>query len=257
MGEYTDLIRVLLGETVKYVFLLLFAVLAIRLWRRQFRLAAGRFWNNLVLACLISGITFGIGFFSICHSLSLLYSHYARRAFDLAHWSSSLILFQSSAKYWRNADAVGGEGVCLLMLGNFRDGVELIHQARAMRHDQSTPFEHFYEGELYFYQNQPDKAVPLLEASSVDPIYFWNVTKMLTVVHLDRHQIGDARQLMKPFLQVPIQKDEPDHAYIVASLDLLDGKTNAVRTLLEEFPSDGLDPFWKPRFEQLRAKIQN
>jgi len=259
MGEYNDLIKILLGETVKYVLLLLFSVLAIRLWRRLPQLSARHLWYNFLLAGLTSGIACGIGYFSVNHSLSLLYSYYARRAFDLAHWPSSFILFQTSAKCWRNADAVGGQGVCLLLLGNPRAGVELIHEAKALRHGQNTPFEEYYAGEFYFFQDQPDQAVPLLEASSANPIYYWNVAKMLAVVQLDRHQTADARRLMKPFLQVPVQKGEYDHAYIMASFALIDGKTNEVRALLDEFPSDQdqLNPFWKSRFDQLRAKTQN
>lgn len=257
MGEYLDFTKILLGETVKYVLLLLFSVLAIRLWRRLPQLSASHFWNNFLLACLASSIACGIGYFSVRHSLSLLYSYYAKRAFNQGHWPSCFILCQSSAKYWRNADAVGGQGVCLLLLGHPGEGLELIQEAKALRHGHNTPFEEYYEGELYFYQNQPDKAVPLLEASSADPTYYWNVVKMLTVVQLDRHQVADARQLMKSFLQVPVQKDECDHAYIMTSFDLLDGKTNAARALLDEFPPDQLDPFWKSRFEQLRTKTRN
>jgi hypothetical protein len=256
MGEYTDFIKILLGETVKYVLLLLFSVLAIRFWRRLPQLSASRLRYNFLLACLASGIACGIGYFSVNHSLSLLYFYYARRAFDLAHWSSSFILFQTSAKYWRNADAMGGQGVCMLLLGDSREGVALIHEAKALRHGQNTPFEEYYEGEFYFFQNQPDKAVPLLEASSANPIYYWNVAKTLTVVQLDGHQTADARRLMKPFLQVPVKKDECDHAYIVASFALLDGKTNEARALLDEFRPDQLNPFWKSRFDQIRAKTQ-
>ena len=257
MGEYTDLIKVLLGETVKYVFLLLLCVLAIRLWLRLPKLSAGRRWNNVLLASSISGIAGIAGYFSIHHSLSLLDSYYAQRALDLRNWSSGLVLFQRSDQLWHNADAVGGEGVCLLLLGDNRDGVNLIQQARAMRHGRNTPFEDYYEGELYFFDNQPDKAVPLLEGASANPVYFWNVAKMLTIIALDRHQIETARRLMKPFLQVPVEKDEYDHAYIMISFDLLDGKTNEARMLLDEFPPGQVNSFWKSRFARFSTSIQN
>lgn len=256
MGEYTDLIKVLLGETVKYVFLLLFCVLAARLWLRLPRLSARRFWSNVLLAGLVSGIACGIGYFSIRNSLSLLDSYYARRALDLKHWSSGFILFQKSDRFWHNANAVGGEGVCLLLLGDYRKGVELIQEAKALRHGQNTPFEAYYEGELYFFQNQPDQAIPLLEAASANPVYYWNVTKMLAIVALDRRQIAAARRLMKPFFRVPLEKGECDQAYITASFDLLDGKTNQVRALLKEFPPAQLNSFWKSRFDRLRAQTQ-
>jgi hypothetical protein len=257
MGEYFDLTKVLLGEGVKYVLLLLFSVLAIRLWRRLPILSAGRFWNNLLLACLASGIAGGIGYFSVNHSLSLLYSYYAERAFNEGHWSSSFILWQKSAKFWRNADAVGGDGVCLLLLEHPREGLELIHKAKVLRHGRNTPFEDYYQGEFYFFQSKPEKAVPLLNAASANSIYWWNIAKMLAVIQLDRNQTADAQRLMKPYVQVPVQKDECDHAYIVASFDLLDGKTNQANKLLAEFPSDQLIPFWKSRFGRLRAEIKN
>lgn len=257
MGEYLNWTKILLGETAKYLLLLLFAVLAIRLWRRLSRLSAGQFWNNLLLACLATGIACGIGYFSVNHSLSLLYSYYARRAFDQGHWPSCLILCQKSADYWRNADAVGGEGVCLLLLGKPYEGLELIHEAKLLRRGQNTPFEDYYEGEFYFFKDQPDKAIPLLDASTANDVYWWNVAKMLAVIQLDRHQVADARRLMRLYLQVPVQKGECDHAYIMASFDLLDGKTNEARALLDEFPTNQLIPFWQSRFDQLRAKIQD
>jgi hypothetical protein len=257
MGEYFDLTKVLLGEGVKYFLLLLFSVLAIRLWRRFPKLSTGRFWHNFLLACLVSGIAGGIGYFSIRHSLSQLYFFYAERAFNQGRWSSGFVLWQTSEKFWRNADAVGGQGVCLMMLGYPREGLELIHQARVLRHDQNTPFEDYYQGEFYFFQDQPEKAVPLLNAAAANTLYWWNVAKMLAVVQLDRHQTTDARRLMEPYAEVQVQKDECDHAYIMASFDLLDGKTNQARELLDEFPPDQLIPFWKSRFGRLRAEIQN
>lgn len=257
MGEYTDLIKVLLGEAVKYVVLLLLSVLAIRLWLRLPKLSAGRLWKNGLLALLISAIAGLAGYYSIDHSLSLLDSYYAQRAMELRNWSSGFVLYQKSDQLWHNADAVGGEGVCLLLLGHNREGVGMIQQAKVLRHGRNTPFEDYYEGELYFFDDQPDKAAPLLEEASANPDYFWNVTKMLTIIALDRHQTEAARKLMKPFLQVPVEKDEYDHAYIMTSLDLLDGKTNEARALLNEFPPAHVDSFWKSRFARISTSIQN
>lgn len=257
MGEYFDLTKVFLSEGVKYVLLLLFSVLAIRFWRRLPKLSAGHFWQNFLLAGLATGIASGIGYFSVRDSLSRLYAYYAEHAFDQGHWSSGFVLWQTSAKFWRNADAVGGQGVCLMLLGHPRAGLELIHTAKALRHGRNTPFEDYYEGEFYFFQDQPEKAVPLLNAAAANPIYWWNVAKMLAVVQLDRHHAAAARRLMKPYAQVPVQKDECDHAYIIASFDLLDGKTNQARVLLNQFPQTQLIPFWKSRFGRLRAEIQN
>jgi hypothetical protein len=123
-----------------------------------------------------------------------------------------------------------------------------------MRRGQSA-FEQFYEGGHYFFNDQPDKAAPLLEEASADPSFRYKATKLLAIIQLDRHQAAEAVRLMNPFLQ--LKPEECDQAYIVASLDLLDGKKASVKALLNQFPSENLPAFWRPRFEKLRAEIQN
>jgi hypothetical protein len=58
---------------------------------------------------------------------------------------------------------------------------------------------------------------------------------------------------MQPFLEVEVK--ETDQAYVVASLKLLDGKTNDARAILEKFPAETLSGFWQPRFQKLREQI--
>ena len=62
---------------------------------------------------------------------------------------------------------------------------------------------------------------------------------------------------MAPFLQAKVSDTDCDHAYVVAALDLTDGKRSEAAALLDRFPPENLSPFWKPRFEKLRIRIQN
>jgi tetratricopeptide (TPR) repeat protein len=256
MASYTRWIQVLLGEAGKYFFLLLFSVLAIRLWRRLFTVAGGK-PVNLLLAGAATILAAGVGYFSVRHSLSLLYSGYGERAFDAGNLPAAYSLFQKSSGYWSSADAVGKQGVCLLLSGRSDEGIQRLAGANALRHGRLTPFEEFYEGLYYFFQEQPDRAVPLLERASVDPTYEWSVVKLLAVIALDRNQVADARRLMAPFLQAKVADTDCDHAYVVAALDLVDGKRAEAAALLDRFPPEKLSVFWRPRFEKLRVQVQN
>lgn len=256
MASYTRWVQVLLGEVGKYFFLLLFSVLAIRLWRRFFTLTGGK-PGNLLQACAVSILAGCLGYFSIRHSLSLLYSGYGERAFAAGNLPAAFTLFQKSSGYWSSADAMGKQGVCLLLSGRSGEGLRRLAGAKALRHGRLTPFEEFYEGLHYFFQEQPDQAIPLLEAASANPAYEWSVVKLLAVIQLDRNQVADARRLMAPFLQAKVSDTDCDHAYVVAALDLTDGKRSEAAALLDRFPPENLSPFWKPRFEKLRIRIQN
>lgn len=255
MGGYTEVAELILGETTKYLFLLLFSVLAIRLWRRLHKLPANNKRNNLLMACLASLIACGIGYFSIYHSLSRLYSYYGMRAFNSGYLSSAYSLFEKSSAHWKSADATGEQGVCLLWLGDPKRGIQMIAEAKNMRGGQNNSFEQFYEGLYYFFQKQLDLAIPLLRAASANPAYNWNVTKLFAVLYVDNQQFEDAERLMKPFAEVKIT--DYDHAYIMASLDLFEGKTAEAKILVDKFDLEGLSPFWKSRFDTLRAKMQN
>ncbi|MGA2029106.1 MAG: tetratricopeptide repeat protein [Verrucomicrobiota bacterium] len=255
MGEYTYFIRVLLGEGAKYLLLLLFCVLAIRLWRRQPKLSAGNKRGNLLMACSASVMACGIGYLSICHSLSRLYSYYGMRAFNSGYFLPAFSLFHTSSKYWKSADALGKQGVCLLFLGAPNRGIQLLNEVKTLRKGQNTSFENYYEGLFFYFQEQFDKAVPLLEASSGEIPYRWNVTKLFAVIQLDKNHPEEAERLMKPFIQTEVT--DYDHAYVKASLDLFEGKKAEAKMLVDKFDLESLPPFWKSRFDNLRAKIQN
>jgi hypothetical protein len=255
IGEYTQLVKLILGESAKYFLLLVFVVLAIRLWRRLPRVAGKNKRNNLILACLASMATCGIGYVSMSHSLSLLYSYYGMRAFSSGHLSSAFVLFQESSEFWKSADAVGKQGVCLLLLKQPRQGTRLLDEAKMLRGGKCAPFEQFYEGLMLFFQEEPDKAMPLLDASCVDLAFRWDALKMLAIIQMEKGRTADAARLMEPFLQVEVESC--DHAYLMAGLKLQEGKKAEARALLDKFPSGSLPGFWKSRFEKLRAKTQN
>ena len=123
-----------------------------------------------------------------------------------------------------------------------------------MRKGNGAPFEQHYEGLFYFFHEQPDKAYPLLEASSGELLYRWDAIKLLCVILLEKNQGLEAANFMAPFAEVKVK--DCDHAYVVASLKLLEGKKRETEALLDEFPPDKLAEFWKTRFEKLRAKTQ-
>ena len=254
MGDYIVSVKLLLQEAAKYVSLLIISVLAIRLWRRLPKISGPNRRKNFLAACFFSLVACGIGYFSICHSLGWLYSYYGTRAFDSGNFVPAFSLFQTSSGYWKTADALGKQGVCLLLSGRPDEGIKLLDEAKAMRRSQSS-FEQFYEGVHYFFHDQPGRAAPLLEEASADTSYCYKATKLLAIIQLDRNQTAEAARLMAPFLEV--KPEESDQAYIAASFDLLGGKKAAARALLNQFPSGKLPAFWRPRFDKLRAETQN
>jgi hypothetical protein len=252
--DYTALTKVVLIETGKYFALLLFSVLAIRLWRRWFTVSAAHKPKSLLLACAASLVACGLGYASICHSMSLLYSYYGMKAFRAERLVPALVLFETSGSYWKSADSLGAEGVCLLLLNKPADGIRLLDKAKALRKGKSPPFEQFYEGLYYFFHDQTGKAVPLMEQASVDPAYNWSIIKLFAVVQLDQNQPQAAAKLMEPFMQAEIT--ETDQAYVMASLKLAAGKKAEAQSLVDKFATPDLPLFWKSRFEKLRAQLQ-
>lgn len=255
IGGFATDAEVCLGEAAKYLVLLLFTVLAIRLWRRSMKLPAPNRPAAFGLAGLATVIACAVGYFSVCHSLSRLYSYYGMKAFHDERLVPALALFQASAGYWKNPDTLGDQGVCLLFLDKPEDGIRLLDEAKASRSGRNTSFEQFYEGLYYFFHDQTGKAVPLLEEASGDATYRWSIIKLFAVVQLDQNQPQEAAKLMEPFMQAEIT--ECDQAYIVASLDLAGGKTADAQALVARFGSGDLPPFWKSRFDKIRAKLQN
>ena len=89
----------------------------------------------------------------------------------------------------------------------------------------------------------------------MDQQYEWNVTKMLCVITLETNGVPVAADLMKPFASAQVL--EPDHAYIVARLDLAQGHTNEARILVEKFDTADCPPLFKRRLDTLRAQLNN
>ncbi len=244
----------MLGEAGKYFALLVFAVLAIRLWRRWTKTSAADKLKSLLLAFTATVIAVAIGYFSMCQSLGKLYSYYGMEAFRAGRLPQALSLFETSEKYWNSPDAQGQKGVCLLLSGNAQAGLPLIEAAKARRKGTGTSFENFYEGLYYFTQGQAAKSVPLLQAASADQTYSWSVVKIFAVMDLEAGRPEDAAAQMKPFMAVEVT--ESDQAFIVASLKLAEGGKNEAQALVDKFDTGNLSPMWKTRFEKLRAKMQ-
>ena len=256
MGDYLRVTQLLLGEAGKYLALLVLVVLSVRLWRRWRAGAVGGNRNNLLAACAASALAVGAGYFSICHSLGRLYSYYGTEAMGAGHLESGVLLLDQSARYWRSADAVGGRGVCLLLLGQTNEGMQGLEEAKAMRHGHNSPLEQFYQGLHYFFQNQPDKAAPLLAAASGETKYGWQAAKLTAVMALEANRPAEAEQLMSPFQHLEVPETDPDQGYVMASLLLFQGRTNESKKLLDRFPDEKLSAFWKAKFGKLRARTQ-
>jgi tetratricopeptide (TPR) repeat protein len=255
IGNYTTDIRLLLGEAGKYFVLLLFCVLAIRLWRRWATVAAAKNAGGLFWAVTAAILAAAIGYVSMCQSLSSLYSYYGMRAFRDGRLPQALSLFDTAEQDCRSADTLGQCGVCRLLLGDAYNGLTLIAQARTLRQGKGTPFEDFYEGLYYFTKGDVSAAVPLLQAAGADDLYRWSVIKIFAVMELDENRVADAVGQMKPFMQADVT--EFDQAYIMAAVKLADGKKAEAQALLEKFPATGLSPMWQARYEKLRSRLQD
>ena len=252
--SYVELVKLILAESAKYFALLLIVVLTIRLWRRLPKLAVGKKSGNFFLACFCSALAIGIGYFSICHSMSLMYSYFGMQAFHSYKLEPALSLFQASLNYRKNADALGGKGICLLWTGHAGDGILALNRARTLRKGNGSPFENFYEGLYFFYRDDLTNAVPLLQEASSSPDFQWDVIKLFAVIQLDRNQPQAAAQLMQPFMQAEIT--ENDQAYVIASLKLADGEKAEAQALVDKFSTNQPTPFWQARFEKLQKKIK-
>ena len=255
IGNYTEITTLVLREAGKYFALLLFSVLAIRLWRRWARSPVANKFKNLLLAGAVTFVAAAVGYFSMCQSLGKLYSYYGMSAFRANRLPQAFTLFETSSKYWKSADALGQRGVCLLLSGNQDRGLQLIGEAKTLRKGRGAPFEEFYEGLYFFTQGQRSNSVPLLAAASADETYRWSVVKLFAVMELDENHAADAAELMKPFMQAEVT--ESDQAYIIASLKLAEGKKAEAQAILNKFPPEDLSPMWKSRFKKLQAEIHN
>jgi tetratricopeptide (TPR) repeat protein len=255
IGNYTETTALILGEAGKYFALLMFSILAIRLWRRWANLPAADRMKNLPLAGAVTLAAIAIGYFSMCQSLGKLYLHYGMQAFGEGRLLPALSLFETSSACWKSADATGADGVCRLLLGKPDQGIQRIEQAKSMRKSGNVPFEEFYEGLYFFKQGQRTNAVPLLQAATVDDRYRWSVTKLFAIMLLDENRAADAADWMKPFMQADVT--EIDQAYIVAALELAGGGEAEARALLGKFPSEAENQslVGKARFEKLRAQL--
>jgi hypothetical protein len=255
IGNYTETTALILAEAGKYFALLLFSVLAIRLWRRWTTTSPADKSKSLLLAGVATLMAATIGYFSMCQSLGKLYSFYGMEAFHAGRLLQALSLFETSGKFWNSADALGQKGVCLLLSGDPEHRLPLIEAARARRRGVNTPFEEFYEGLYYYTHGERVNSVPLLQAASADQTYRWSVVKLFAVMELDGNHPDSAAALMKPFLAAEVT--EVDQAFIIASLKLSEGKKIEAQTLLDKFSTADLSPMWKSRFEKLRTQIHN
>lgn len=255
MGDFTEFAKLFLGEAAKYVLLLLFVILAIRLWRRTPKLFGKNRQINSLLAAAATIIAGATGYFSYNHSMGRLYSHYGKEAFLGGRPAPAAALFSKSVQFWNNADVLGDEGVSLLWAGRPDEGVRLLDQARAARNGSNSAFQNYYEGLYFLYTGQTDTALSLLQAASSSPVYNWDVLKVFATLQLDRNQPQEAEKMIEPYKEARVT--QMDQAYVVASLDLVHGKKSEAWALWQEFKATNLPPFWQSRFDKLGAKIQN
>jgi len=238
IGNYTATATLVLGEAGKYFVLLLFSVLAIRLWRWWAKSSGSNRIKCLILAGVVTGMAVTTGYFSMCHSLGKLYAYYGMSAFRENRLPQASALFALSLQYWKNADALGQNG------GS---------QAKSLRQGNGAPFEDFYEGLYFFTQGQPGNSAPLLAAASADATYRWSAIKLLAVMELEANRPAEAARLMQPFMQADVT--ESDQAYVIAALKLAAGRKAEALAVLDKIPAPALTPMWQMKFEKLRAEI--
>ena len=106
IGFYAQWLKVALAEAGKYFLLLVVAVLAIRCWRRAVHAPGAAKARSMLMAATISAAAFAVGYFSIMHSLGLLYLQFGVRAYEANRFQSALGLVQISNSYWKSADAL-------------------------------------------------------------------------------------------------------------------------------------------------------
>src|SRR5262249_38221751 len=135
--DYARLIQVLVGEAAKYLSLLLFTVLAIRLWRHVPHTSGVVRRNTLLFAGVVTLLAAAIGIVSIRHSLGRMDFYYGKKAVTSGNVTAALGLFQTSAGQWKSADAIGGQGICLMLMGETNEGFQLLAQSKAMRNGAS------------------------------------------------------------------------------------------------------------------------
>ena len=254
IGIYTENVTLTLIEAGKYFILLVFCVLAIRLWRRWARTSASKDIAGFFCALVATLLAAVIGYFSMRQSLGSMYSYYGMKAFRAGLVPQALSLFQIADDRWHTAETTGQKGVCLMLLGDPDRGRALIAQARILRQGDSQ-FEDFYEGVFLFIKDDVDHAAPLLEAASGSDEYHWSVIKIFAVINLDANRQADAVRLMQPFMQVAVT--EPDQAYVLAALQQAAGKKDEARALLDQFPMANPSPKWQNRYAKLRAQLGN
>jgi hypothetical protein len=253
--SYTELVGNVLPEAGKYFGLLLLVVLSVRLWRRAVKTTGAPRRASWLLAGLVTVFSVWVGWIAITHSMSRLYFHFGMEAFRATRLDPAFSLFDESWRFHKNADALGGEGICLLLSGHPEAGFNYLNNARAMRHGQGTPFEDFYQGLVDFYVGDQTNAVPLLQSAGADPDYNWPVLKLFAVIDLDQQQPQAATQLMQPYLDAEVT--DPDQAYIMARLKMAGGKNAEALALANEFSTTNATPYWKKRLEDLKTKLQN
>jgi tetratricopeptide (TPR) repeat protein len=252
MASYIEDLTWILTEAAKYFFLLVFSVLAVRLWRRWVKRGAQKDFSGGLVAAAVTLLALTIGYFSMCHSLGTMYSSYGLTAFRAGRLPQALALFETASGYSHSADLTGREGVCRLLLGDEEKGGALLAQARAARHGESQ-FEDFYAGYYWFTRGDYNRATPLLQVAYGGDEFRWNVVKLFSVMALECNRPAEAAKLMQPYNQVEVT--EPDQAYILAGLKLADGEKTQARALLDKFPVASLSPPWKGRYEKMRAQL--
>jgi hypothetical protein len=255
IGQYAETVTLLLYESGKYLCLLAVCVVAIRLWRRVPQVTGGNRRQTFSLAVVASVLAGTLGYVSLSHSLGRMYYSYGVRAFNRGNVPAALSLFRTAQGYWKSSDSAGREGVCLLLLDQPSEGMRRLEWAAARRNGSNSSFELHYTGIYYFFHGQSSQAIPLLQASSFYPEYTWDADKLLAAAFLEQGRTDEAARLMQPFAEVEVK--ECDHAYVLASLKVLQNKPSEARALLDRFPDEQLNGFWKPRFDKLRIKTQS
>jgi hypothetical protein len=249
IGDYTFIVKLALVEGGKYLLLLFLVAFALRLWRFAKVATELKRSKAIVFAMVSSLVAVFVGYCVLASSLSQIYAAKGRIAFRDSKLKMALAAFESSSRCWRTADNVGEQGVIRLLLGQSQAAMPLLAEAK-MRRGRNTPFEQFYGGLFFFFDGSPERALPLLQGAAADQRFQWDATKLIAVILIESGHSNDAVEIMKPFRAIEIK--DPDHAYVLALLDLQKGRKVEARAELDHFSNEKLSHFWQTRFSKIR-----
>jgi hypothetical protein len=255
IGDPGDGVHAFLGEAILFSIVILTASVSVRLWRGRNQPTAAR-TKSRGLAGFLAVSAFLAGMGATFHARSVYYLVHARTVFLQERWSEARLSFEKSARNWRTADALGGQGVCSLLLDEEALGLKLMEEAAAARGGANSGFENFYRGYYYLKHGDWAQAGVFLSNACADggEQFRSRSARLLAAMAIENGKPDVAAAFMKHFSSGRIT--EWDHAFVAAALKLEEGNASDASAILKDFRCEKVPVFWQSRFENLRRVAQ-